>query len=84
MARCNLTILIQLIENCFTFQLKINPRPWTANWHTWDLKGVELEGILAQLSERRIRRYNTFLRQTGRDHQADKYDLMKQYRYCKV
>jgi hypothetical protein len=67
---------------CLTYKsiifvkVKLKPKPWSAKWQLWDLKGIEdISGELEPWQEKKL---ETFKFQTG--YEAKPYDLMKTYR----
>jgi len=58
-------------------KVKLNPRPWSAKWHLWDLKGVEdlSEHIREPWELKRFARWKF-----AEGFETSRYDLMKAYR----
>jgi len=59
-----------------TVKVKLNPKPWIAKWHLWDLKGVE--DFSDQIQDWERNRLKTYQFQTAIEWKD--YDLMKAYR----
>ncbi|XP_021948611.1 39S ribosomal protein L19, mitochondrial isoform X2 [Folsomia candida] len=57
-------------------KIKLNPRPWTAKWHLWDLKGIE--DVSHTLEDWQLRKLKTWKFLTG--DEVKNVDLMKTYR----
>jgi len=59
-----------------TIKIKLNPKPWVAKWHLWQLKGVE--DLMPTLEDWQLKKYETW--KVNQGHETVKYDLMKTYR----